>query len=76
LLTISTASFLQLKPPSSGTEYWNEIINFNALVKWGTISEEDLNLFHFFDDVDSAFEFLRSELIKLYVPGPLEQNNL
>ena len=59
-----------------GTEYWNEIINFNALVKWGTISEEDLNLFHFFDDVDSAFEFLRDELIKLYLPEPSEQNNI
>jgi hypothetical protein len=55
-----------------GTEYWNEIINFKAMVKWGTISEEDLNLFHFFDDVDSAFEFLRDELIKLYLPEPSE----
>jgi len=42
------------------------------MVKWGTISEEDLNLFHFFDDVDSAFEFLRDELIKLYLPEPSE----
>jgi predicted Rossmann-fold nucleotide-binding protein len=67
---------LQLKPPASGTEYWNEIINFNALVKWGTISEEDLNLFRFFDDADSAFEFLRNELTKLYVPEQPEHNSI
>ena len=59
-----------------GSEYWNELINFNAMVKWGTIRKEDLNLFHFFDDVDSAFEFLRDELIKLYLPAPSEQNNI
>ncbi|MCX5904578.1 MAG: LOG family protein [Proteobacteria bacterium] len=59
-----------------GTEYWHEIINFNALVKWGTISEEDLNLFHFFDDVDSAFEFLRDELAHLYVPEQPEHDNI
>ena len=34
-----------------GTEYWKEIINFDALVKYGMISpEEDLNLFQFADD--------------------------
>jgi len=59
-----------------GSEYWNELINFNALVKWGTINREDLNLFHFFDDVDSAFEFLRDELLKLYPAEPAEQNNI
>jgi uncharacterized protein (TIGR00730 family) len=59
-----------------GAEYWNELINFNALVKWGTISREDLNLFHFFDDVDSAFEYLRDELIKLYPAEPSGQNNI
>jgi uncharacterized protein (TIGR00730 family) len=59
-----------------GTAYWNELINFNAMVKWGTIKEEDLRLFRFFDDVDSAFEFLRDELASLYVPEQPELNNI
>jgi len=59
-----------------GSQYWHELINFNALVKWGTINREDLNLFHFFDDVDSAFEFLLDELIKRYPAEPSEQNSI
>ena len=33
-----------------GSQYWKEIINFDALVKYGMISPEDLNLFQFADD--------------------------
>ncbi len=51
-----------------GTEYWNEVINFPAMLKWGTIRDEDLRLFRFFDDVDSAFEFLKDELTRHYLP--------
>ena len=29
-----------------GKEFWSELINFDTLVKWGTISPEDLNLFY------------------------------
>jgi uncharacterized protein (TIGR00730 family) len=47
-----------------GSEYWREVVNFEALAKWGTISPEDLKLFRLFDDVDSAFDFLTSELIR------------
>ena len=54
-----------------GTDYWNRIIDFGALVKTGTISKEDLRLFRFFDDVDSAFEYLRDELTKHYLEGPV-----
>jgi uncharacterized protein (TIGR00730 family) len=50
-----------------GTEFWKEVLNFEALAKWGMISPEDLGLFRFFDDVDSAFEFLRDELTKNYL---------
>ena len=50
-----------------GTKYWNELINFNAMIKWGTISEQDLKLFRFFDDVDDAFEFLKDELTEHYL---------
>ena len=38
-----------------GTDYWREIVDFEAMVKWGTISKEDLDLIHFSDDVDDAF---------------------
>jgi len=50
-----------------GTDYWNQIINFDALVKMGTISEEDLKIFRFCDDVDSAFEYLTRELTRTYL---------
>jgi len=45
-----------------GSKYWNEIINFQALVKHGVISPEDLNLFQFADDPASAFELLKTGL--------------
>lgn len=50
-----------------GRDYWEEILNLKALIKWGTISEKDLNLFRFIDDVDEAFEFLTAELGRLYL---------
>ena len=45
-----------------GSEYWNEIINFKALVRHGTISETDLTLFKFADDPQTAMELLKEGL--------------
>ncbi|MEO8848924.1 MAG: TIGR00730 family Rossman fold protein [Casimicrobiaceae bacterium] len=42
-----------------GSSYWNEIINFDALVRYGMIDREDLELFHFVDDPQSAFTLLQ-----------------
>ena len=50
-----------------GTEYWKDVIDFDAMARWGVISEEDLNLFKFFDDPQAAFEYLRDELTRLYL---------
>ena len=50
-----------------GSSFWKEIINFDALVRHGMISEQDLKLFQFADDVDSAFHILQSDLTKFYL---------
>jgi uncharacterized protein (TIGR00730 family) len=52
-----------------GTSYWKEIINFDALVKYGVVSPEDLKLFQFADDPQSAFELLKPCLLS-YIEHP------
>jgi uncharacterized protein (TIGR00730 family) len=50
-----------------GTDYWKEVINFEALVQWGTISPEDLSLFRVIDDVEEARQYLITELSRLFL---------
>jgi uncharacterized protein (TIGR00730 family) len=45
-----------------GTSYWKEIVNFEALVRHGMISPEDLALFEYADDPAGAFEILKDAL--------------
>jgi uncharacterized protein (TIGR00730 family) len=50
-----------------GSDYWKEIVNFDALVKYGTISPEDLELFQFADDPQTALSILKEGLTRLYL---------
>jgi uncharacterized protein (TIGR00730 family) len=45
-----------------GSDYWKEVINFDALVRHGTISKEDLQLFQFVDDPATALGILQKSL--------------
>jgi uncharacterized protein (TIGR00730 family) len=45
-----------------GSTYWKEIINFDALVRHGMISREDLDLFTFADDPAAALGLLQGWL--------------
>jgi len=46
-----------------GSSYWKEVINFEALVRHGTIAREDLGLFCFVDDPQTALALLQSRIV-------------
>jgi len=50
-----------------GSEYWNKVININAMVEYGTINKDNLSLLKFCDTVDDAFTYLTEELTNLYL---------
>ena len=45
-----------------GAQYWDEVVNFDALVRHGTINAEDLEIFHRTDSVDEAFDIITRQL--------------
>jgi len=60
-----------------GNEYWDEVINFDAFVRWGTISPKELQIFYKTDSVDDAYRYLTGKLEGLYsTPEGLEQIKL
>lgn len=48
-----------------GTDYWDDVLDIDALLKWGTISEKDLALFHRTNSIDDAFDYLVSSIEQL-----------
>ena len=53
-----------------GTKYWDEVINFDALVKYGNIDARDLDLVYRTDSVDEAYEYLVGQLSKFSLQEP------
>ena len=53
-----------------GRKFWEEVVNFEAMVRHGVISPEDLKLFQWADDPDTAFAILQSGLMRHYVLRP------
>ena len=49
-----------------GSEYWKDVLNIEAMKKWGMISPGDLELFCTLDNVDAAYLYLTQELKKHY----------
>lgn len=45
-----------------GSDFWKETINFDALVRHGTISASDLELFQFVDTPEAALALLQEKL--------------
>ena len=60
-----------------GSEYWNDVINFDALVRWGTLSAKELQVFYKTDSVNDAYKYLTGRLEELYAaPEGLDQIKL
>jgi uncharacterized protein (TIGR00730 family) len=53
-----------------GTSYWNEVVNFEALARHGTINPEDVNLVHRTDSVDDAYAFVVRHLAREAIDNP------
>ncbi|MGA2430450.1 MAG: TIGR00730 family Rossman fold protein [Candidatus Acidiferrum sp.] len=50
-----------------GRKYWDEVLNFRAMVRWGMISQSEYNMLQFADTVDEAFERIQSGLEKYHL---------
>lgn len=48
----------------SSAQYWNEVIDFDALARHGAIDREDLKLFHPTDSVDEVYEIIKHHLVE------------
>jgi len=56
-----------------GTDYWRQVIDFDALVRHGTIDAKDVNLVHRTDSVDDAYAWVVQQLAEhaLGQPGAM-----
>jgi uncharacterized protein (TIGR00730 family) len=50
-----------------GSNYWKKVLNLDALVDTGAISPKDIDLFHYADTPEQAFEMLRQGLTENYL---------
>jgi uncharacterized protein (TIGR00730 family) len=64
IITLAQTKKLERRIPVVlyGTSYWNEIINFQALLRHEVISAEDLQLFAFIDEPAAALAYLQRVL--------------
>jgi uncharacterized protein (TIGR00730 family) len=56
-----------------GNQYWDDVIDFKALVRHGTIDAADIGLMHRTDSVDEAFDWVTERLTRdaLARPGAM-----
>ena len=64
LMTLIQTLKMKKRPPIVlfGSEFWDEVLDLDALVRFGTIDEKDLDLFLRTNSVDEAFDFITAEL--------------
>jgi len=64
LMTLIQTLKMKKRPPIVlfGKEFWDKVLNLEALAHFGTIDDKDLDLFLRTDSVDEAFDYITAEL--------------
>ena len=52
-----------------GREYWNEVLNFPALLRHGMVAPEDLALFRLVDTPEEAWDWMTTHGLKAHTPS-------
>jgi uncharacterized protein (TIGR00730 family) len=75
ILTLMQAERLVAPKPVVlfGTDFWKRVVDFDALVRFGTIGKNDLEHIQFLDTVDDAFAYVTKSLEDVYLKGPPEK---
>ncbi len=55
-----------------GRDYWNRVVNFQAMVDEGVIAPHDLDLIHWSEEADEAWEFVTNFYAEHPVPPRVE----
>ena len=50
-----------------GRKYWNDVLNLKGMVGWGTINQNEYDLLQYADNVEEAFELIRTGLEKYHM---------
>jgi len=56
-----------------GKDYWQKILNIDALIEFGAVSPEDRELYRFVDSPEEAFDTLVNGLTKYHLQRPSPQ---
>ena len=60
-----------------GREYWERVLNVDALIEAGAVSARDRGLYSFADTPEDAFTLLRDSLIRFHLqPGEDDPENM
>ena len=58
LTLVQTGKMARIPILLFGREFWENIVNFQALADEGVISPRDLELFHFMETAEDAWDFV------------------
>ena len=72
LTLIQTGKVRPLPVLLFGREFWTRVVNWDALVEEGVIAPHDLDIFHWCEDANSAWEFVERFYEEHPAPAPVQ----